>query len=179
MLTKDNSILVVIDFQGNLAQAMHQKESLFENAQKIIRGARVFGIPIIVTEQMPAKLGPTIPQVAQHLEGITPIAKDCFSCLDNSQFMAALKGLGRQEVLLTGIETHICVYQTAMSLLAAGYKVQVVTDAVSSRTKENNKIGIKRMKAEGARLTSAEMAIFELLGTAASPYFKAIFQIVK
>lgn len=179
MLTKDNSVLIVIDFQGNLAQAMHQKESLFENAQKIIRGARVFGIPILVTEQIPAKLGPTIPQIAQYLEGITPIVKDCFSCLENSQFMSALGDIGRQEVLLTGIETHICVYQTAMALLTAGYKVQVVTDAVSSRTKENNKIGLKRMKAEGARLTSVEMALFEILGGAASPYFKEIFPIVK
>ncbi|MDZ4184238.1 MAG: hydrolase [Desulfuromonadales bacterium] len=179
MLNKDNTLLLVIDIQGNLAQAMHDKESLFENAQKFIQGAKVFDIPIIVTEQIPAKLGPTIPEIARHLEGITPIPKESFSCFGCPQFLAELNRLGRREILLTGIEAHICVYQTAMSLLAAGYGVQIVADAVSSRTKTNKKIGIKRMKAEGARLTSTEMALFELLGSAANPLFKEIFKIIK
>lgn len=179
MLNKDNTLLLVIDFQGNLAQAMHDKESLFENARKIIQGAKVFDIPIIATEQIPAKLGATIPEIARHLEGIAPIPKESFSCLGEPRFLAELDRSGRREVLLTGIEAHVCVYQTAMDLLAAGYAVQIVADAVSSRSKTNKKIGIKRMKAEGARLTSTEMALFELLGSAADPLFKEIFKIVK
>jgi nicotinamidase-related amidase len=180
MLTTANTVLIIIDIQGKLAHLMFQKETLFANAEKIIQGAQVLEIPIIWTEQVPEKLGPTIPELAGLLaESVRPISKACFSCCDQPSFMAELAALDRRQVLLAGIETHICVYQTALDLLQAGYEVQVVADAVSSRTAENRQLGLQRMQAAGAILTSTEMALFELLRVAAGPKFKAINQIVK
>jgi nicotinamidase-related amidase len=180
MLTLNNTALVVIDVQGKLAQLMSQKETLFENLQKIIRGAQVLELPIIWNEQLPEKLGPTTPEIAQLLTHTTqPIAKSSFSCCGNPPFMSALKATQRKQILLTGIEGHVCVYQTCLDLLNLGYEVQVVTDAVSSRTAENRQIGLERMKEAGATLTSTEMALFELLRVAEGPQFKEITKIVK
>jgi len=179
MLTAENTILAVIDFQGNLAQAMADRTSLFENAQKIIQGIRIFDIPLIVTEQMPAKLGSTLPEIANHIQGISPISKESFSCCQNEVFMQTLKKTGRKQILLAGIETHICVYQTARDLLSAGYPVYIVSDAVSSRTSRNHEIGLQLIRDAGGTLTSTETVLFELLKTAAHEKFKDIFKIVK
>jgi len=179
MLTIDNTILVVVDFQGNLAQAMADRIVLFENAQKMIRGIQVFDIPLIATEQIPAKLGPTIPEIASLFRGAAPIAKESFSCCQNDEFLQTLKKTGREQILLTGIETHICVYQTAVDLLSAGYQVYVVSDAVSSRTAGNREIGLKLIQNAGGTLTSTETVLFELLKTVAHEKFKEIFKIVK
>ncbi len=180
MLNIDNTALLVIDIQGKLAQLMYQKEVLFANAQRMIKGAQILDIPIIWTEQVPEKLGPTLPEISQLLVGsATPISKSSFSCCGHQPFMEAFKVLNRHQVLMTGIETHICIYQTALDLLNLGYEVQVVTDAVSSRVLENKQIGLERMKAAGAILTSTEMALFELLQVAEGAKFKEIAKIVK
>jgi|SRR3989339_587769 len=179
MLTNKNSALVVIDFQGNLAQAMDNKQDLFNNAEKIIRGAQALGIPVLATEQIPAKLGATIPEIARHLTGVKIIAKEDFSCWQNESFKRELTALDRKQILIIGIEAHICVYQTAMALVDAGYEVQVVADAISSRTPQNRITGIQKMAAGSVGITSTEMALFELLKTAADPRAKQIFQIVK
>jgi nicotinamidase-related amidase len=179
MLTAERTVLVVIDFQGNLAQAMADRDALFENARKMIQGIQVFDIPLIVTEQIPAKLGPTIPEISNLLQGVTPIAKESFSCCQNDVFMQALKKTGREQILLTGIETHICVYQTALDLISAGYPVCVVSDAVSSRTAGNREIGLQLIRDAGGTITSTESVLFELLQTAAHEKFKDIFRIVK
>jgi len=179
MLTADNAVLLVIDFQGNLAQAMAGRDFLFENARKMIRGVQVFDIPLIVTEQIPDKLGPTIPEIAGLFQGKTPIAKESFSCWQNPRFMETLKKTSRRQILMTGIETHICVYQTALDLLSAGYEVYIVADAVSSRTAGNREVGLQMMRDAGGKLTCTEAVLFELLKTAASEKFKDIFRIVK
>lgn len=180
MLNIDNTALVVIDVQGKLAEIMHNKENLFANLERIIKGAQVLNIPIIWTEQVPEKLGPTLPQFSELLaDSSDPIPKATFSCCGVSLFTDALKSLGRQQVLITGIETHVCVYQTTLDLLADGYEVQVVADAVSSRTPENRHLGLTRMKDAGAVLTGTEMALFELLRVAERPEFKQIAKIVK
>ncbi|OPY08173.1 MAG: Vibriobactin-specific isochorismatase [Syntrophus sp. PtaB.Bin001] len=179
MLTAENTILAVIDFQGNLAQAMADRNSLFDNAKKIIRGMKVLEIPLIVTEQIPAKLGPTIPEIAVLLEGVLPIAKESFSCCQNEFFMDTLKATGRKSILVAGIETHICVYQTALDLLAAGYEVHIISDAVSSRTAQNREIGLHLIRNAGGALTCTEAVLFELLRTAAHEKFKDIANIVK
>ncbi len=180
MLQTNNTTLVVIDVQGKLAQVMHGKEALFENLQKLIKGVQVLGLPIIWNEQLPEKLGPTIPEVAELLAHSTqPIPKSSFSCCGNPPFLAALQAGGRKQILLTGIESHVCVYQTCLDLLDQGYEVQVVTDAVSSRTAENRQLGLERMQAAGATPTSTEMALFELLRAAEGPKFKEIARIVK
>jgi nicotinamidase-related amidase len=180
MLTIENTVLLVIDVQGKLAQLMHQKETLFANLRRVIKGAQVLELPILWTEQVPDKLGETTPEIGELLvETAKPISKVSFSCCGNASFMAGLKQLERRQVLLTGIETHICVYQTALDLLNMDYEVQVVADAVSSRTAENKQIGLERMEEASARLTSTEMALFELLRIADGPQFKTIARLVK
>jgi len=179
MLSRTAAVLIMIDFQGNLARAMVDQENLFANNVKLIRGFRVLNLPIIVTEQVPAKLGPTIPQLAQELGSVKPIAKETFSCWADASFHDHLEALTRRHVVLTGIESHVCVYQTALDLLANGYSVHLVKDAVSSRTPENRDVGIQAIKSAGAQITSTEMVLFELLRTAADPKAKEIFTIVK
>jgi nicotinamidase-related amidase len=177
MLSRENTFLIVVDIQGNLARVMDDKAFLIENNQKLIRGMHVLGIPVLVTEQNP--LGATIPEIADLLPGIRAITKDSFSCCADEKFMSALRVLNRRQILMTGIEAHVCVYQTAMDLIAMGYEVHVAADAVSSRTARNREIGIRKLIAAGAVLTSAEMALFELLKTATDPKAKDLFKIIK
>ncbi len=180
MLDINNTTLMVVDVQGKLAQLMHHKENFFTNVERMIKGAQVLDLPILWTEQVPQKLGETIPQLRHLLKETTqPIEKVSFSCCGNQPFMEQLTALGRKQVLMTGLESHICVYQTTLDLLELGYEVQVVTAAVSSRTAENRQIGLTQMKEAGAKLTSTEMALFELLRIAAGPKFKAISKLVK
>jgi nicotinamidase-related amidase len=179
MLSRTNAVLIIIDIQGNLAQAMYDKENLFANNVKMIQGFKAFNLPIIVTEQIPQKLGKTLPVISQELDGIEPIAKETFSCWDDRNFTKQLKGLSRRHIVLAGIECHVCVYQTALDLISNGYNVHLVTDAVSSRTPENRQVGIDAMKSAGAHITSTEMVLFELLRTAADPKFKEIIKIIK
>lgn len=179
LLSQEDSVLMVIDMQGNLYESMQDKSFLLENVRKLVRGMQVFGIPVIVTEQIPEKLGPTIEPVVSLLPDAPRIPKSDFSCCGEEKIMKALKALERQQVLLCGIETHVCVYQTAVDLLGFGYDVHLVADAVSSRTVLNREIGIRKLRDEGARLASTEMVLFELIRTAADPKFKEIFRIVK
>jgi len=180
MLSLNNAVLLVIDVQGKLAQLMHQKESFFANVERMVRGAQILELPLIWTEQAPDKLGQTIPQLRDPLlQTNQPIAKLSFSCCGHPPFMEQFEALNRTQVLVTGLETHICVYQTSLELLNQGYEVQVVTDAVSSRTAENKQVGLERLREAGAKLTSTEMSLFELLRVADGPKFKAISRLVK
>jgi nicotinamidase-related amidase len=179
MLKADTAVLVIIDVQGRLAQVMHGKDALFKSLQAMIQSFKVLEIPIIWMEQIPKNLGHTISEVAQYLSDITPIAKHTFSCCGNDQFMEKFKAINRKQVLVCGIESHICVYQTAVDLLNMGCEVQVLCDCVSSRTPENKQLGIDRMKDAGAVLTGTEMALFEMLKAAEGPKFKEIVKIIK
>lgn len=179
LLSQEDSVLMVIDMQGNLYESMQEKQFLLDNVRKLIRGVQVFGIPVIVTEQIPEKLGPTIEPVTSLLPDAPRVAKSDFSCCGEEKIMKSLKAVERRQVLLCGIETHVCVYQTAVDLLGFGYDVHLVADAVSSRTALNREIGIEKMRDEGARLASTEMVLFELIRTADDPKFKEIFRIVK
>jgi len=179
MLTAANAVLVVIDVQEKLARTIYEREKLIDNLQRLIKGAQVFEVPIIVTEQYPQGLGVTVPEIAPLLAGNSPLAKVHFSCCDDAKFPADLQALGRRQVLIAGIESHICVYQTATDLLKAGYEVYVVTDTVSSRTSENRQIGLNLMERAGAVMTSTETVLFEVLKVAKGDKFKAVSQIVK
>lgn len=180
MLVKENCALLVIDVQGKLAQMMYQKEQLFNNLQILIQGAKILNLPIIWIEQYPKGLGPTIPEVANLLsDSLAPVSKITFNACLTEEFMQKLKEVNRTQLLVCGIETHICVYQTTVSLLEKGYQVHVVADCVSSRTAENREIGLQKMAAKGAELTSVEMALYELLQVAEGPEFKEILQLVK
>lgn len=179
MLSRTAAVLIMIDFQGKLFQSMIDRESLLSNNVKLIQGFKALNLPITVTEQMPEKLGATIPELAAELTEVQPIAKETFSCWANPSFHDRLESLTRRHVVLTGIECHICVYQTALDLMRSGYTVHLVADAVSSRTSENREVGIQAIKSAGAQITSTEMVLFELLRTAADPKAKEIFKIVK
>jgi nicotinamidase-related amidase len=179
MLTIENSILVVIDIQESLARVMHGKDALFENLQRIIKGAGILDIPLIVTEQVPEKLGTTIPEISPLLGAVSPIPKASFSCCGEDRFMRELDGMKRKQILVAGIESHVCVYQTTADLIRMGYEVHIVTDCISSRTAENRALGIERMKDGGATSTSTEMALFELMKIAGGDRFKKISRLVK
>jgi nicotinamidase-related amidase len=178
-LTSENTVLVLIDFQERLFPVMHAKEKLLQNVVKLIKGAKVLEIPVIVTEQYPKGLGPTIPEIKELLPDMKPIEKVCFGCCDNEAFNKSLEALKRKQVLIAGIEAHICVYQTAMALARKGYEVQVVSDCISSREPENKTVALTRMGAAGISPTSTEMALFELLKAAGGDKFKQISNIVK
>jgi nicotinamidase-related amidase len=188
MLDIQNCCLVVVDVQGKLARLMHDKESLFKNIQILIHAAKILNTPILWCQQCPESLGPTVSQIAELLSGVEPpnvlvgggpINKASFSCCGSDQFNAKLNELSRQQVLLCGIESHVCIYQTAIDLLRKGFSVDVIADAVSSRTPENKQIAINRMSAEGVKISSTEMALFELLKTADHPHFREIAKLVK
>ncbi len=179
MLKPEKTVLVVIAVQGRLARLMHAKASLFSNLRKFIKGIQTLQIPILWVEQKPESLGPTITEISEILADVEPIHKSSFSAYRDTHFLEALETSGRQQVLVTGIEAHVCVYQTAVDLAESGYEVEVVADAVSSRTLENKTIGLQKMRDAGVGLTSTEMALFELLEKAEGEAFKKIVKIVK
>lgn len=175
----EKAVLIVIDVQGKLAQLMHDRERLFENLSRLVKGAGILGIPVLLTEQNPEALGPTIPEVAHLLPDAQPVGKTSFSCCGSDRFNRSLEALKRRQVLLAGIETHICVYQTAADLTGSGYDVQVVADAVASRTAQNKGIGLQKIRDAGAGVTGTETALFELLKVAEGKQFREILKIVK
>ncbi|MHC4498749.1 MAG: hydrolase [Planctomycetota bacterium] len=179
MLDIAESCLVVVDVQGKLAQLMYDRDVLFKNIAILIKSAQILDIPILWCQQCPEALGPTVPEIAELLSDTQPIDKSCFNCCGEERFNLALQSLGRKQILLCGIEAHVCIYQTAVDLLGMGYEVSVIADAVSARTSENKEIGIAAGRAEGAKITSTEMALFELLRTADHPKFKQIAKLVK
>jgi len=178
MLTTDETLLLIVDIQGKLARIVHASDATIDAAGKLIRGATVLELPILWTEQNPAGLGPTVPELAALLPG-EPIGKLSFSCAGEQRFVDALDEIGRNDILLAGIEAHVCVCQTALDLLAVGHRVHVVADAVSSRTPENRSIGLARIARAGGEITSVEAALFELLKVADGPKFKELLKIVK
>ena len=179
MLDMKKSCLVVVDVQGKLAELMDDKERLFHNIEILIKGAKILDIPILWCQQNPKALGPTIPRLAELLTDDEPVNKFSFSCCGDEKFNEKLKALGRvKQVILCGIETHVCIYQSAMDLLDKDYDVHVIADAVSSRTPANKQIALKRMETEGANLSSTEMALFELLGTAKHEKFKDLARLI-
>jgi nicotinamidase-related amidase len=179
MLEVADTILVIIDVQEKLFRVMHDKESLLSNLQKLIQGMQVLEVPVITTEQYPQGLGPTHPDIVSLIPKFKAISKVCFSCWQNDEFKNNIKKLNRKQILLSGIEGHICVYQTACDLIKNGYHVQVVTDAISSRSMVNRQLSFDMMQQAGARLTGIETVLFELLKVAQGDIFKKISQIVK
>ena len=179
MLKTTNSTLVIIDIQGKLARIMQNADELFRNLAMLIKGARLLNVPIIWMEQLPDKLGRTVEEVSEHLQGLTPISKDVFSCGQNEEFNKALDKIDPENVILAGIETHICVYQTAKDLLDKDYNVEIVADATSTRLEYNKEIGLEKIRRAGGQITSVETILFELQGKATGENFKELIQIIK
>jgi len=179
MLEIDNCCMVVVDVQGKLAQLMHEKEILFANIQILIKSAKILNIPILWCQQVPKALGPTLPEIAELLSDIQPLNKASFSCFGDAEFKKTIKKLSRREVILCGIETHVCIYQTAADLQRFGHGVTVIADAVSSRAETNKKIAINKMRTMGIDISSTEMLLFELMRTAEHPKFREVAKLVK
>ncbi len=179
MLEEKDCCLVVVDVQGKLAGLMHDKETLFKNIRILIQAAKILDIPIFWCQQVPAALGPTVAEIAELLAGVEPINKSSFSCCGCEEFNSKLEESGRGQVLICGIEAHVCVYQTAVDLIEKDFEVDVIADAVSSRAAANRDIGLDRIAAEGAKISSTEMALFEILKSADHPQFKQVAKLVK
>jgi hypothetical protein len=179
MLKVGEAVLVIVDVQGKLAESMFERDRLYGNLRILIKGCQILQTPILWLEQYPKGLGPTVPEIAELLADGSPIAKVSFSGCGQADFVERLRECGRRQVLIAGIESHVCVYQTARDLLEDGYHVEVVADAVSSRTAENRRVGLDRMAQAGAAITSVEMVLFELMERAGTPEFKEIVGLVK
>ncbi len=178
VLIREETVLLVIDIQDRLVPAMKYGEQVIRNTNTIISVAKNLGVPIIVTEQYPKGLGKTVSEVSNNLDESLICEKFTFSGC-TSEVTSALKGLGRKKIISTGMETHVCVFQTARDLLADGYQVFVVGDAVCSRSKENYLNGLSLMSSMGAVVTNKETVLFDLIKEAGTPLFKEMSKLIK
>lgn len=181
-IKRDDAVLVVIDVQGRLLPHIDDQESVERNIVRLIHGTHVLGIPAVVTEQYPQGIGHTTERVQAALtetHGIEAIQKMTFSSCGSNEFLERIESLGRSDIILAGIEAHVCVHQTAIDFLDRDHRVWIVADAVSSRTARNREIALTRLRTEGARLTSTEMILFELTVECGTDEFRAISRLVK
>lgn len=180
-LQPEQCVLAVVDIQEKLLPPIFNKEELVRNTKLLIRLARLMGIPVVATTQYSRGLGGTVPEIASLLDGVVVHDKVEFSCFGSDQFCGEMKALPgqRSSVLLCGMETHICVMQTALGALNRGYLVHVAADAVGSRAKSNWKIGLRRMEAAGAVISSTEMMMYELMRASGTPVFKEMLKHLK
>lgn len=181
-LHREATVLVVIDVQERLMPVIDRHEEVEKNLERLIRGCHTLGIPTLITEQYTKGLGISVEPIRRALEecgGYKPIEKSCFSAHGCAAFEDELKRLEKTQILIAGVETHVCVYQTTIDLLREEYDVTIVADAVSSRTPQNRAIALERLAGEGVKVSSTEMALFELLVRAGTDEFRAISRLVK
>jgi len=177
-LNRAHTSLLVVDLQERLLPSIWEQQRVLKESSRLIQGAQLLGLPILATEQYRKGLGPTVPDITTLIRNFLPIQKLTFSaCTD--EVMTELRRREISDVVLCGIETHVCVCQTALDLLDAGFRVFVAGEACSSRTRENWQIGLERMQAAGATPVSVEMVLFELLERAGTDEFKRMLPLVK
>lgn len=174
LLDRDRSVVVVIDIQERLFPHVHEHERMLARVDLILSAAALMKIPVVLTEQYPRGLGATIEEIRRSIPGIQPLTKMDFSCVPAPGFAEKLSSLNRDQVLLTGIETHVCVAQTALDLAATGRNVAVIADATSSRRPLDAQVALQRMDRSGLTVTTAEAVVFEWLRTAGTEEFKAL-----
>ncbi|HCE3104071.1 TPA: isochorismatase family protein [Vibrio parahaemolyticus] len=180
MLSKGNTGLIVVDVQGKLATLMHESDALIENITKLVKGAKALDLPILWLEQNPERLGPTAEPIREVLENThLPITKYRFDGCKEATFNVAVENAKVDTWLVCGIESHICVYQTAVSLRQSGYRVELVTDCVSSRTAANKALALAKLTANGVVLTGLEMCLYEMVEDCRAPEFKEILALIK
>jgi nicotinamidase-related amidase len=178
-LDKNNTALVIIDIQERLAAAMKVRDDVVKNCLHLIELSKMLNIPVVVTEQYPKGLGQTVPEIKEQLPSYQPIEKLTFNCCEEPNFLNEIKKLDKKSLILTGMETHICVLQTCIGLLKEGFDVHLVRDAVCSRAKENWKTGIEFIRNAGAVITCTETVLFQLLKVAGTEEFKVISKRIK
>lgn len=179
MLNAERTCLVLIDVQEKLAPLMVESERMVKNCGILLQIARGLNLPILWCQQYPQAIGATVEPLRPYLEGLEPMDKFSFSCCSAAGFGERLDALKVETAVLCGIETHVCVFQTAMELMQKGLYVHVIADAVSSRTSSNKQIGLNRMAAAGAVISSTEMLLFELLRTAKHEQFKTLSKLIR
>jgi len=175
---REDSVLLVIDIQNKLLDLVHDSHKVLDNQIIMAKVANIFGLPVLFTEQYPKGLGPTNSSLLEHLEG-EGMSKLAFSGCGDPGLTEGLQTLGRKTVFVMGIETHICVMQTCLDLLEAGYKVHLVSDACASRRKLNHRLALERLQTAGAIISSVEMALFEIAERAGTPEFKAAQALIR
>lgn len=179
-LKREEALLMVVDEQGKLFDQTYEHDTIVKNSKIMIRGAQILKIPILVTEQYPKGLGPTVPEMVETLgEDYKPIEKKTFSCLAEPNIIKAVEKQSRSQLILIGIEAHVCVHQTCIHALQMGLEVFFVNDAISSRSKWNRDSAFSKMQMAGAFPSPAEMTLFELMYTAQIPEFKQISELVR
>ena len=177
-LNREDTVLLVIDIQEKLVPVMKYKEQVINNTKILIKAAKEMNFPVIATEQYPKGLGPTFSELDDLIEEDNVFVKNSFSaCTD--EVSEVLKSLGSRKILITGMETHICVFQTVRDLINEGYQVYVVKDGVASRTKTNYLNGLDLMKSLGAVITNTETAVFDLLKVSGTLEFKLMSKMIK
>jgi nicotinamidase-related amidase len=180
LLHPDDTIIVVVDMQEPFLRKIYERERLIKNVVSLLRGAKILRVPIVSTVQNFKAMLDVIPEVKAHLPPLLPpFDKLTFSCYADPGFASELNRSGRKQVLMCGVEAHICISQTALGMIAAGFQVHVCTDAVSSRTVENWRVGLEKIRQAGGLVTSMEAALFELLQQAGTADFREILEIVK
>ncbi len=179
ILSREKVSLLVVDYQEKLLAAFKEPGEFVRNCVKLIRFANIMNLPIIWTEQYPRGLGPTVQEAQSELSNLKPIEKVSFSCFGEPAFIDALTRHRSNQLMICGIETHICVEQTVLDGLESGYSMHVIADACASRRKRDHKSGLRKMEQAGAVISCAEMAMYEILGRSDSPEFREALQIVK
>lgn len=178
-ITKENTVGLVIDIQERLLPAMAEQESFLHHTKILIEGLQTLGLPLLVTQQYTKGLGETVGEISSLIKDFSPIEKRDFSCCDETNVADQLKAQGAKNVIICGIESHVCVLQTAVDLKEAGYNPVVVMDCVSSRSLDNIDLAAERFRYEGIMMTSCESILFELTRSSAAEEFRAISKLVK
>jgi nicotinamidase-related amidase len=179
LLRKDDTLLVIVDIQTKLLNVIFEKERLISSCRKLIQAAKILEIPMLMTEQYPKGMGPTDPEILKLVEDLKAIEKIHFSCCGADEFKKRIKSFNKKQIVVMGIEAHVCVLQTVHDLLHQGYFVYVPYDATSSRKESDYRNALDRMRQAKAVIGSVESAIFELLEKAGTPVFKEISKIIK
>ncbi|NVK18392.1 MAG: hydrolase [Methylocystaceae bacterium] len=178
-MTAKDSLFVIVDVQEKLAPAMFKGEEAITANMKLLQAATILNIPHVVSEQYPEGIGHTVTELAKHVASQNVIKKMNFSCMEEPSFVKTIELSGARQIVLSGMETHVCVLQTVLDLVEAGYQVFVVEDACASRTAKNKMLGIERMRQAGAQIVCAEMVMFEWLGVSGTDNFKKILPLIK
>ena len=179
LIDRNDTVFIPIDFQERLVPAMCNKEDVVDKGCRLAEGMKILGIPVIVTRQYPKGIGDTIPEIKEAVGEHEPADKSTFGCMFCEDFCRKLKEVGRKTAVVTGMEAHICVQQTVLQLLDAGYQVDVPVDCIGSRTERDMMWAAERMERAGAILTTYEAVLYELMQDSKIPEFKAISKIVK
>lgn len=180
LLRPDDAMMVVVDMQEPFLRNIWQREHLIKNVSILLEASKLLRVPIVPTQQNTARMGGFVPELAMRLpKECVPFDKMCFSCVGDDVALSEIQRSGCKQIILCGVETHICISQTAHDLIALGYQVHIIADAVSSRRQSDWEIGLSRMEKAGGIVSSTETAIYELLGEAGTPEFKAVLQLIK